>query len=334
MNRLNSFYTSALLLLALSLAIPTTEVQAEPDPNFYIYLCFGQSNMEGQGTIEAQDQLVSTRFKMMATVSGFGTIHPQWKWSEATPPLCRQNNGLSPADYFGRYMVKYLPDSITIGVINVSIGGCSIDLFDKDGSKRFRDSISQVSSLQWQVNAVDAYDNSDPYGALIKGAKIAQESGVIKGFLLHQGETDAYSDEWIYKVRKIYNQLLDTLSLEASETPLIVGEVVHRLKGGVCATANNTIDKVPDFIENSAVVPSKACSCQSDNLHFDSAGYRKLGRLYAETLLKLIGYDYTSVESILEDGYTTKVIYNLQGQEISSPVKGVNIIDGKKYLIR
>ena len=35
----------ALLILTLS----------APDPNFHIYLAFGQSNMEGQGTIEAQD---------------------------------------------------------------------------------------------------------------------------------------------------------------------------------------------------------------------------------------------------------------------------------------
>ena len=28
---------------------------SEPDPNFHIYLAFGQSNMEGQGEIEPQD---------------------------------------------------------------------------------------------------------------------------------------------------------------------------------------------------------------------------------------------------------------------------------------
>ena len=28
---------------------------ATPDPNFYIFLCFGQSNMEGNAKIEAED---------------------------------------------------------------------------------------------------------------------------------------------------------------------------------------------------------------------------------------------------------------------------------------
>ena len=39
------------------------------DPNFHIYLCFGQSNMEGNARIEPQDREgLSPRFKMMAAV--------------------------------------------------------------------------------------------------------------------------------------------------------------------------------------------------------------------------------------------------------------------------
>lgn len=37
------------------------------DPNFHIYLCLGQSNMEGNAKIEAQDTCnVNERFLMMA----------------------------------------------------------------------------------------------------------------------------------------------------------------------------------------------------------------------------------------------------------------------------
>jgi len=39
---------------------------AEPDPNFYIYLCFGQSNMEGGGRIEEEDRTVDKRFQVLA----------------------------------------------------------------------------------------------------------------------------------------------------------------------------------------------------------------------------------------------------------------------------
>ena len=40
------------LLLAL---LPALRMQAAVDPNFYIFLCFGQSNMEGNARPEAAD---------------------------------------------------------------------------------------------------------------------------------------------------------------------------------------------------------------------------------------------------------------------------------------
>ena len=46
-------------------------VYADPDPNFHIYLAFGQSNMEGQGTIESQDKTVDPRFQMLSTIDNF-----------------------------------------------------------------------------------------------------------------------------------------------------------------------------------------------------------------------------------------------------------------------
>ena len=53
----------------LILLILITLVLSEPDPNFHVYLAFGQSNMEGYGQIEAQDTAnVPERFKMMSAV--------------------------------------------------------------------------------------------------------------------------------------------------------------------------------------------------------------------------------------------------------------------------
>ena len=103
------------------------------DPNFQIYLCFGQSNMEGfaQGDyngIEDIDKTVDERFQVMNVVSGSwnGVQREVGHWYTAVPPLCRSNTGLCPADYFGRTMVEELsktnPD-IKVGVIVVAIGG-------------------------------------------------------------------------------------------------------------------------------------------------------------------------------------------------------------------
>jgi Spy/CpxP family protein refolding chaperone len=39
---------------------------AAPDPNFHIYLCFGQSNMESGGKMDEMDKTVDQRFQVMA----------------------------------------------------------------------------------------------------------------------------------------------------------------------------------------------------------------------------------------------------------------------------
>ena len=60
------------------------------DPDFHIYLCFGQSNMEGNARIEAQDlEGVSDRFQMMAAVDFPEMGRKQGEWYTAVPPLCR-----------------------------------------------------------------------------------------------------------------------------------------------------------------------------------------------------------------------------------------------------
>ncbi|MDE5584785.1 MAG: sialate O-acetylesterase, partial [Muribaculaceae bacterium] len=56
------------LLLTAATLLSTLTLSAQ-DPNFHIYLCLGQSNMEGNAQVEPTDRKnVSDRFKMMACV--------------------------------------------------------------------------------------------------------------------------------------------------------------------------------------------------------------------------------------------------------------------------
>src|SRR6186713_1460580 len=96
------------------------------DPNFYIFLCFGQSNMEGAARYEAQDTMLDNRFQVLEAVNCNTLGREMGKWYTATPPLCRCRSGLSPADYFGRTLIATLPANVRVGVINVSVGGCKI----------------------------------------------------------------------------------------------------------------------------------------------------------------------------------------------------------------
>jgi hypothetical protein len=247
--------------------------------------------MEGQGAIEAQDQTVNSRFRVMEAVNCSNLGRKKGTWYTAVPPLCRCWSGLSPVDYFGKTMVASLPDSIKVGVINVSVAGCKIELFDKDNYQTYVSTISE----DWLKNIINEYDGN-PYAYLVDIAKLAQKDGVIKGILLHQGESNTGDSQWPSKVKKIYNNLIRDLSLDATTLPLLAGEVVSADQGGVCASMNSIIAKLPQTLPNSYVISSGGCTDGADNVHFNSAGYRELGKRYAAKMLSLLGYEVTDPE--------------------------------------
>lgn len=263
---------------------------AAQDPNFYIFLCFGQSNMEGYPKFEPQDTAANNRFQVLEAVDCSNLGRVKGEWYPAVPPLTRCNTGLTPADYFGRTMIRQLPDHIKVGVINVAVGGCKIELFDKDNYGAY---VAQAPS--WLVNTVKQYDGN-PYARLVEMGKLAQKAGVIKGILLHQGESNTGDTAWPTKVKIVYDNLLKDLNLQANAVPLLAGEVVNADQGGVCAGMNAIIAKLPQTIPNAYVISSKGCTDAPDNLHFNAAGCRELGRRYAVQMLSLLGYKATAPE--------------------------------------
>lgn len=255
------------------------------DQDFHIYLCFGQSNMEGAGRIEPQDTTVDGRFLVMEALDCPNLGRVKGGWYPATPPLCRCRTRLSPADYFGRTMVEQLPKNIRVGVINVSIGGCKIELFDKENYQEY------VSTAPgWMTGMINDYDGN-PYARLVEMAKLAQKDGVIKGILMHQGESNNGETTWPDKVRQVYENLLKDLDLQPEKVPLLAGEMVSAAEGGICAGMNTIIATLPQEIPNSYVISSEGCPGTPDHLHFTSEGYRMLGRRYAARMLDLLGYN-------------------------------------------
>jgi len=299
---------TARMFSLIGLLLLTTNIYSQ-DPDFYIFLCFGQSNMEGQGAIQTQDMTVDSRFQVMEAVNCSNLGRTMGSWYTATPPLCRCYNGLSPADYFGRTMVEYLPSNVKVGVVNVSVAGCKIELFDKTNYQTYASTVES-----WMTNIINEY-GGNPYGRLVQIAKLAQADGVIKGILLHQGESNVNDNAWPSKVKGVYDSLMADLVLNPAEVPLLAGEVVNAAQGGICAGANSLIAQLPQTIPNSYVISSNGCTDATDNLHFNSAGYRELGKRYAAKMLSLLGIVQTVVqnhESFGVDGY-------LLGQNYPNP---------------
>ena len=298
----------SMLLAALLLALPgnafaqkkaakkatkkaATEAVQPADPNFYIFLCFGQSNMEGNARPEAAD-LASPgpRFLLMPAVDfPAANGRPERKmgeWCEASAPLCRANTGLTPADWFGRTLVASLPENIKIGVIHVAIGGIDIKGFLPDSIPSY----VEKKAPGWMKGMLAAYDNN-PYERLVTLAKKAQKDGVIKGILMHQGETNTGDPKWAGMVKQVYENLCGDLQLKPEEVNLYVGNIVQADGKGVCIGCKKQIDELPQTIHTSQVISSDGCTNGPDRLHFDAAGYRELGCRYGEAVARHLGFE-------------------------------------------
>ena len=344
MNRL-SILASMLAMACLPMMAQKTgsKVQEKPDPNFQIYLCFGQSNMEGNAAIEDIDRTgVDPRFQAMYAVDDEKAGWKKGQWHTAVPPQARPSTGLTPVDYFGRKMVDNLPDSIKVGTITVAVGGASIDLFDKRTYKAYL-----KKQPDWMKNFASQY-NGNPYARLIELAKIAKKQGVIKGILLHQGETNNGDANWPNRVKTVYNDILKDLNLKAEDVPLLVGETVQKDMGGKCWAHIAIVDDIAKTIPTAHVISSKGCPQRGDGLHFIAESYRTMGKRYANMMLALQGIipdsNYPRVDKDrrayvkLHAPEAKKVIFDICGKQyemkeeedsfLRTLEKGINLLNG------
>jgi hypothetical protein len=280
--------TKILIALLATLLGDVASVTAAPDPNFHIFLCFGQSNMEGGGRIQEHERTVDKRFQVLADFDQPTRERKMGEWYDAIPPLTRRTRGISLVDYFGRTMVANLPESYRVGVVKVGVSGTRIELWDKDA---FRDYFAALPPADaWKIRIANEYDGN-PYEYLVKLARIAQRSGVIKGVLVHQGESNFQDEKWPEKVKTVYDNLIKDLNLKPEDVVLLAGEVVHEDQRGEKANANTIMKKLPATLPNSHVISSAGIPCNPDHLHFTADGQRELGRRYAEKMLNLMGYE-------------------------------------------
>jgi len=275
------------LLTFVLTALPFAMAHAAVDPNFYIFLCFGQSNMEGAAKPEAQDmKSPGPRFLLMPAVDFPEQGRKKGEWCEAVPPLCRPGTGLTPADWFGRTMIESLPENIKIGVIHVAIGGIDIKGFLPDSIKEY----AEKKAPGWMKGMLAAYDNN-PYKRMVELAKKAQKDGVIKGILMHQGETNTGDPKWAGMVKQVYDNLCSELQLKPEEVNLYAGNIVQADGKGVCIGCKKQIDELPNTLHTAQIISSDGCTNGPDRLHFDAAGYRELGCRYAEAVARHLGYE-------------------------------------------
>ena len=273
------------------LGVAVQDVDAAPNPNFHIYIAYGQSNMAGNGEIvPAEDQASDPKnFLMLASHNANASQRSgkttqsikTGEWYPAIPPMFHPTENLSPADYFGRAMVDSLP-GVTVGIIPVAIGAVAIKAFDKDQYQAYFN-----SAESYIKNWARDYD-SNPYQRIVDLGKKAKEVGVIKGFIFHQGETDGSGTEWQNAVYKTYKDFITALDLDENEVAFVAGEMLQE-GNNCCSSKNGGIAQLKSKFKKFGLASSKGLQGNGkDPYHFGRAGVIELGKRYCSEMLKLI----------------------------------------------
>ncbi len=312
------FILKRALVFSLVAGFSVSQIFAAPDPNFHIYLLFGQSNMAGpcnndNATAAARDPEpadcdTTNRVKVLAwgdcnresKPCGFPLKRTFDTWYTAFPPYHNCHEGIGPADYFGKTLLDSIREDISIGFVPCALSGQKIEVFMK-GQNAPIDQHTQPTNGSKKIS-------SGGYEWMVKRAKLAQQSGVIKGILLHQGEANSgEGDAWVNKVKKIVADLKTDLSL--GDIPFIAGELIQ---DGPPAdqgakNLNPFVNKLPNQIPKCAVASSKDFKVRSGDtwgLHFSCDGIREFGRRYARAFLSL-----ADPEFVPRKGDSTRVVY-------------------------
>jgi hypothetical protein len=283
MDKSNYLLSVAILFVALS-----TPAVSEPDRNFHIYLMIGQSNMEGAATIEEQDRVTNPRVMVLQDEDcpRLGAVYGQWR--VASPPLirCLSYLGLGPGDTFGKVMAENSASEVTVGLVGAAHGGQKIEYFLKD-----------CDSYNACTPSYGTTPNSfhGGYEWLLDLARKAQQRGVIKGIIFHQGESNTGDQAWPGRVKQLVTDIRNDLGTGA--IPFIAGELPY---AGCCASHNTLVRQLPSVISNAHVVTAEGLGVH-DEYHWDSAGVREMGRRYANKMLGLVDTSSSDSNEVADD---------------------------------
>ena len=236
---------------------------------FYLFLLAGQSNMAGRGKVAKMDKIPHPRVL---------TLTKNNKWVPAADPIHfdKECAGVGPGRTFGITLADKFKN-ITIGLIPCAAGGSPISAW-RPGQK-------------WKQT------NSYPYDDAVKRTRQAMKSGVLKGILWHQGESDCSPEK-----AKVYEKELKDLirrfrkDLSSPNVPFIPGRL------GQCDEPRNSFRKminksllaITKKVKSTCLVSSDGLRCKRDKIHFDAKSQREFGRRYAAAYMRIMKHPAAS----------------------------------------
>jgi hypothetical protein len=239
---------------------------AVPRDKRHIYILVGQSNMSGRARVEEDDKKIPEKLFLLDAAG---------KWTPATHPFIQYTNVPNAADKrvinargttglnfglsFARRMLEANPD-IAIGLVVNSQGGSAIQTWHKSGQN---------------------------YLKTMERMRPILETGTVRGVLWHQGEANLdMGEKYLEPLAQVIQQFRDDLN--DPKLPFIAGQLAPLAKDKDKIDAfNQALLKLPSRVAGTGVV--QADDLSGKDIHFGSADVRKLGKRYAEQMLKLQG---------------------------------------------
>lgn len=249
-----------LLLMGFSATAQMSPRQDAPDPDFHIYLLMGQSNMAGRGEVAGPFAKRSHRRVWM--------LDKQGAWQLARHPLHFDKPrmaGVGPGLAFGIRMAQS-KRNVRIGLVPCAVGGTSID--------------------RWNPGAFDKATGTHPYDDALGRIRMAMKSGVIKGIIWHQGESDSKpeaAEDWLKKLEALIGRLREETKNDS--LPFVAGQLGRYREN--YQLINRQLDWLPGTVPRTAVVSSKGLKHKGDGTHFDSPSARRLGKRFAKAMRRL-----------------------------------------------
>ena len=215
----------------------------------------GQSNMVGRDTTGIVTQIDNPRILALD-----GSNH----WVIAREPMHVGGSGIGPGLSFAAAMLKANP-KVTIGLVPCAVGGTPLS--------------------RW-VKGADLYERA------VARAKVASESGEIKGALWHQGESDTTdkgnADSYGSRLTQMFTDLRQDLGLP--KMPIVVGQLGMYLTPQGYAyidTVRAAIAAMPSALPNVGFADSQGLTDKGDSLHFSADSQAQFGLRYAKAMTVL-----------------------------------------------
>lgn len=260
-------YNIQILFLGLTLSLNTGMCAQEQLPtgykgkkeNLHIYLLIGQSNMAGRATITAAET---------GSIERCYLLNRENNWEEARNPLnrystIRKKTGmqkLNPGFSFAKSLLTQ-NKNVSIGLVVNAKGGTNIRSWKKGGTF---------------------------YNEALKKITIARKTGLLRGIIWHQGESDEKDAHYLSKLKTLITDL--RTDLNEPQLPFVAGQIKDSI------LINNQVAQLVKEVAHTGFASSQGLTTM-DRWHFDTKSMLLLGQRYATEITRLQAHQQTKTAS-------------------------------------